>query len=190
MKLTLTKRPKSTKGALNQMRREGNIPAVFYGSQDGAAETVAVQGAEFQAALRKMRQGLLATQVFELDFDGKKSKAIIKDVQYNHATYAIEHIDFLELEDGRPVTVNVPIQILGGAECPGVKLGGTLRQVIRSLKVACLPKHIPQEFSLDVRDLNLAQAKRLSDLTIPEHVQPKATMSEVAVVIAKGKTTA
>ncbi len=55
--------------------------------------------------------------------------------------------------------VNVPIQLVGTADCAGVKLGGFLRQVIRSLKVSCLPKHIPQEFTFDVRDLNIAQSK-------------------------------
>jgi large subunit ribosomal protein L25 len=83
------------------------------------------------------------------------------------------------------VTVNVPIQILGLADCVGIKLGGFLRQVIRSLKVSCLPKHIPQEFELDVRDLNVGQSKRLSDIAIPGTARPIGRMSEVAVVIAK-----
>ena len=91
---------------------------------------------------------------------GKRARAIVKDIQYNVASYDVEHIDFLLLSDDQIVTVNVPIQILGVAECPGIKLGGTFRQVIRTLKVSCLPKDIPSEFQIDIHDLNIAQSKR------------------------------
>jgi large subunit ribosomal protein L25 len=112
-------------------------------------------------------------------------KAIVKDIHYHVASYAIEHIDFAILDPHREVTVNVPITILGLADCVGVKLGGFMRQVIRALKVSCLPKHIPKAFELDIRDLNVAQSKRLSDIAIPDSVRPLGRMNEVAVVIAK-----
>jgi len=64
-------------------------------------------------------------------------------------------------------------------------LGGFMRQVIRALKVSCLPKDIPQEFVLDVKDLSIAQSKRLSDIELPSSVRPLARMNEIAVVIAK-----
>ena len=86
-----------------------------------------------------------------------------------------------------PVTVSVPLEVLGSAECAGVKLGGTLRQVIRRIKVSCLPKDIPHVFQIDVRDLGIAQSKRLSDITMPHGVRSLSAMSEVAVVVAKGK---
>jgi large subunit ribosomal protein L25 len=186
MKLTVTKRTGASKSEIKQIRREGNIPAVIYGLGQ-AVEKITVTGVEFQAILRQIKQGQMATHVFELSEDKMKRKAIIKDIQYNVASYDVEHIDFLLLSDDQPVTVNVPIQVLGAAECPGIKLGGTLRQVIRTLKVSCLPKHIPSEFHIDVHDLNIMQSKRLSDIAIPAHVRPLALMSEVAVVIAKGK---
>lgn len=184
MKLTLTKRIGSTKGEIKKIRREGNIPAVLYGS-GASVEKLVVKGEEFSAILRNLKQGLLPTTLFELDFDGKKHQAVIKDIQYHAVTYAVEHIDFYLLSKDKPVSVNVPIQILGIAECSGIKLGGTLRQVIRSLKVSCLPQHIPSEFQLDVRELNIAQSKRLSDISIPSNVKPLAQMNEVAVVVAK-----
>jgi large subunit ribosomal protein L25 len=178
-----------TKGAIKAIRREGNIPAVIYGlGQD--VEKVTVNGSEFHAILRKLSKGQLPTAVFELHVDGKPKKAIIKDIQYNVTSYSVEHIDFALLAHDQHVTVNVPIQVLGVAECPGVKLGGTFRQVIRSLKVSCLPKDIPAEFQIDIRDLNIAQSKRLSDIAIPSNVRPLAQMNEVAVVIAKGKVVA
>lgn len=186
MKLTLTKRAGLAKSELKRIRREGDIPAVFYGVGH-AVEKVVVKGAEFQAVLRHLKQGQLATHLFELEVDGHTRQATIKDVQYHPVTYAIEHLDFASITEDRPLSVNVPIQIVGLADCPGVKLGGTLRQVIRTLKVSCLARDIPQEFQIDVRDLNIAQSKYLSDIRMPPNVRPLASMNEVAVVIAKGK---
>lgn len=189
MKLALTKREGSTKGETNRIRREGNIPAILYGHGHATLKAV-VPGPLFRAVLRDLEPGQLATRVFELELDGKKHSAIVKDIQYHPATYAIEHIDFAFLTSGRPVTVKVPIQILGVADCPGVKLGGTFRQVIRTLKVTCLPKDIPSEFQVDIRNLNISESKRLSDIEMPANVKPLALMNEVVVVIAKAKATA
>lgn len=188
MKLTLKKRTGALKSEIKAIRREGNIPAVLYGSGH-EPEKIVVPGMEFDAILRqlKLKNTQLATTVFELNIDGVKKRALVKDIQYHPATYAIEHLDFIVLEEGKQIRVNVPIQIVGAADCTGVKLGGTLRQVIRVLKVSCLPSHIPAEFQIDVRDLGVSQSKRLSDIAIPAHVRPLALMSEVAVVVAKAK---
>ena len=67
----------------------------------------------------------------------------------------------------------------------GIKLGGFLRQVIRHVKVECLPKNIPSEFIIDVKDLGIRQSKRLKDLAMPNGVKPLASPEEVIVVIAK-----
>ncbi len=184
MKLTIFSRQDNKRSATQKIRRDGNIPAILYG-QGRPNEMISVQGDEFRAILRNLKSGLLATTIFELH-DGKKHhKAIIKDVHYHPASYAIEHIDFALIADNVPVTVNVPINLAGAAECAGIKLGGFLRQVLRTLRVICLPKHIPQEFILDITKLEINQAFRLSDIAIPESVRPLAKMTEVAVVIAK-----
>lgn len=184
MKLKVEKRTTGKKGENNKLRLEGNIPAILYNSK-GEGHPITVNGEEFKAILRGMKQGLLATTVFELHGGGHKVKAIVKDIQYHVATYNIEHLDFLELKDDTQVTVNVPIQLVGVADCVGVKLGGFIRQAIRTLKVSCLPKHIPQELFVDVREMGVAESKTLADIAIPPNVIPRASMKEVAVVIGK-----
>jgi len=184
MKLSILKRTTGKKGETNRIRREGNIPCILYGDNQ-AGEAVSIKGDEIQAVLRNMKSGLLSTTVFELADGQKKHKAIIKEIQYHPVSYAVLHIDFALLSDKKPVTLNVPIELVGAADCVGIKLGGFIRQPIRSLKVTCLPKHIPEKFTLDVRDLNIAQSKKLSDIAIPEHVRPRARMNEVAVVVGK-----
>ena len=183
MKLSVFPRSSNKKSDSKKLRREGQVPGVLYGVGQ-SNQNISFPLEELQVVLRKLRPGLLPTTVFELHEAGKVCKALIKEVQYHPATYAILHVDFVVLSKN-DVTVNVPIQIQGLADCVGVKLGGYMRQVIRSLKVKCSPSDIPQEFALDVRDMNVADSKRLSDIPLPANVRPLAKMNEVAVVIAK-----
>ncbi len=185
MKLSLFKRASGKKSEIKKIRREGNVPGVLYGVGH-EVQSIYLQGEELQAIFRTLKAGLLPTTVFMLHEGNKTIRAIVKDIHYHPTTYAPQHVDFLALDANTPVSVNVPIMILGAAECPGIKLGGFLRQVIRHLEVRCLPKDIPQQFSLDIQDLQLAQSKRLSDIQVPASVRPTAkNMNEVAVVIAK-----
>ncbi|MBI3236630.1 MAG: 50S ribosomal protein L25 [Chlamydiales bacterium] len=144
-----------------------------------------VDGAEFSAILRGVLPGRLPTTVFTLNDGKKEKKAIIKDIQYHLTTYRVSHIDFEELLENIPVSVKVPVNCVGVAECAGVKLGGFLRQIVRHVKFECLPGQIPAEFLVNVADLGIRQTKRLKDIAMPQGVRPLVAPNEVIVVIAK-----
>ncbi|MEC7840443.1 MAG: 50S ribosomal protein L25/general stress protein Ctc [Chlamydiota bacterium] len=186
MKLTVSKRNSEKKSEAKQQRRNGNIPAVLY-SSGNPGEAITIDGREFNAHLNQIKKGHLPTTVFVLtDADGKERKAIIKDIQYHVTTYSILHLDFEELHDDSNVNVKVPIELTGVADCVGIKLGGVPRQVIRFLRVNCLPKDIPSSFKLDITPLKMKEKRKLHDIVIPEGVKPLASnMNEVVVVIAK-----
>lgn len=182
--LTAVSRDSTKKSDTKQIRREGKIPAILYSTGKPNLQ-LTVSGEEMGAILRQMKPGHLGTTVFHLKLDGKERRAIIKDIQYQLTTYQVSHIDFEELFEDVPVSVKVPIQCTGVADCVGVKLGGFLRQIIRHVRVECLPKHIPTHFFVDVQDLGIKQSKKLSDITIPQGVKPLAKMDEVVVVVSK-----
>lgn len=184
MNLTAKKRVEMSKGATKKSRRDGNIPAVLYAG-GAVGQSIEVDGPQFHAAMRSIKQGHLATTKFTLEVDGKKVSAIVKGIQYHVTTYEIVHLDFEELKDDIFVTVKVPVECIGIADCVGIKLGGSLRQVIRNVQVKCLPKDIPSAFDLDISELKIKQSKRLSDIALPAGVKPIATSDEVVVVIAK-----
>jgi large subunit ribosomal protein L25 len=184
MKLAVKQRVSEKKKDIKEIRREGNIPAIIYSSKS-QPEKLIVTGAEFGAILREMKPGQLPTTTFELSDGKKERRAIIKDIQYHLTTYNVSHIDFEELVDDVPVCVKVPINCVGVVDCMGIKLGGFLRQVVRHVKVECLPKNIPAEFLVDVKDLGIRQSKRLKDLVMPQGVKPLESLEEVVVVIAK-----
>lgn len=185
MKLQVFKRALLKKSEIKKIRREGDIPAVLY-VKGKATDSMTVKGVEFQTLLRGVQPGRLSTMLFTLvDEKGKERKAILKEIQYEPTTYKVQHLDFEELFNELKVSVKVPIECTGIVDCAGVKLGGVIRQVIRFLRVRCLPKDIPSVLQVDVKNLGLFESKRLSDLSIPETVRPLADLNEVAVVIAK-----
>ncbi|MBS3904520.1 MAG: 50S ribosomal protein L25/general stress protein Ctc [Simkania sp.] len=184
MKLNASERKHEKKSETAALRRAGKIPAVLY-SPGNPNALIHVDAAEFKAILRGIKQGRLSTTTFVLNIGNKERKAIVKDIQYHPTTYDVIHLDFQELIKGTSVSVKVPISCTGVADCVGIKLGGFLRQVIRTVKVECPSETIPSEFIIDVKDLGIRQTKRLSDLTMPKGVKPLAAMKEVLVVIAR-----
>ena len=184
MKLNMLKRVGAKKGEVKAMRREGNIPSILY-SQKRPTENVAINGTEFGACLRAVVPGRLSTTVFVLSDGTNEIKALVKDIQYHPTTYQVLHLDFVELLDGVPVQVKVPVECTGVADCPGIKLGGFLRQVIRYVKVECQPKSIPVKFDIDVKELGMRQSRRVNEINMPEGVRSLTKQDEVVVVIAK-----
>lgn len=184
MKLTIHKRDKLTKSATRTIRREGNVPAIIY-AKGVVGDSIVVLGSELKAILKGIKPGSLPTTVFEIDFEGKKRRAVVKEIQYAPTTYEVIHLDFIELLEDQPIDIKVPIECVGTLDCVGVKLGGILRQIIRHMKVRCLPKHIPSEFTLDVKNLNITDTLKLSAIDLPSAVRPLVNLNEVAVVVAK-----
>ncbi len=185
MKLNIKKREKAAKTEVKQLRRDGDIPAVLYSSKS-PGQNIVIKGDEFDAVLRMLKLGELSTVIFTLvDQEGNECRAIVKDIHYHVTTYDIIHLDFLQLFDTIPVNINIPVRCTNVESCAGVKLGGVVRQVIRSCLVRCLPGDIPREFTFDIKDLALHQSFKLKHLDIPENIRPLSQMNEVAVVIVK-----
>lgn len=185
MKLSVFKREGNAKSVIHNIRRQGDIPGVIYGPKFDS-QKVYFKGSEFEAILRELRPNSLGATLFTLEMDNQIYRAVVKEVQYQLTKDKVSHVDFQLTKEDAPVTVSVPIEFTGAMDCQGVKLGGILRSVIRSLKVKCLPKNIPDRFLLNVKRLAIGQSLRLSDLEIPEGVTPLTRrMEEVAVVVAK-----
>ncbi|MFI0434979.1 MAG: 50S ribosomal protein L25/general stress protein Ctc [Parachlamydiaceae bacterium] len=185
MKLHIIKRTADTKSEAKRLRREGFIPAVLY-VKGKEGEILAIKASEFQSHLRQVKSGHLPTSIFELvDEKNTVRRVVIKDIQYQVTTYAVTHLDFEQLDPNHKINVNIPIECTGVVDCTGIKLGGVLRQVIRHVRVRCLPKDLPSFFELDIRELGVKQSKRLKEIKIPDSVRPLADMNEVVAVIVK-----
>ena len=182
--LDIQPRAAQNRGKTRRGRELGRIPAVIYGGKTPAV-SVEFELAQFVKIQNKIRPGHLSTARFSLTEQGTSRSALIKEIQYHPVSYAILHIDFELLHDDLSIAVKIPLDFAGVEECSGVKQGGFLRQVIRSVKVRCLPRDIPECFTLDVRDLGIKESRKLREIEFPERVMPLAPLQEVAVVVSK-----
>lgn len=153
-------------------RNEGKIPCVMYGGEQNIHFTVTPNDIK----------GMVYTADFKLadvTVDGNTYKAILKSYTMHPVTDELTHIDFLQLVDGQPVKVDIPVRFKG--ESPGVKLGGKLMQSLRRVTVKTLPEHLVDELFLDVSELELGNAVRVREIEAPDTIQ---IMNDGAIPVA------
>lgn len=156
-----------------KLRNEGRVPAVLYG---GDSQT------HFHVSDLDAKKLYYTPDVYviELDVDGKKTKAIIQEVQLHPTTDKVVHIDFLEVFDDKPVKVKLPVKLTGFSV--GVRNGGKLRQHFRKVTAVGLLKDLPEIVELDITTMRIGHKKRISDLAV-EGVQFVDASSAVVVAI-------
>jgi large subunit ribosomal protein L25 len=142
-------------------RREGSIPAVIYGLKDPVH--VLVTWGEVRHAIYTPDFKLV-----DVNVDGKDHRCIVKDVQFDAVNESILHIDFLALNEGVPVKVEVPLRFKGTSI--GVKNGGKLVQQMRKLKLKTTPDKIVDEVRVDISHLELGAVLRIKSVEVNEGV--------------------
>jgi len=160
-----------------ELRYQGKIPAVLYGSGD--QYHFAVSAADLKPLVYTPE-----VQFVDLDISGKKYQAIVQDTQFHPLTDQIIHIDFLALSDKKEVAVNIPIELTGTS--PGVKMGGKLIQKLRKLRVKALPKDLPQTIQVSLEPLEVGKSVRVGAVEVPNaKVLNNADDTIVSVVMSR-----
>ena len=139
-------------------RKNGQVPCVLYGSGEQthfAVKTVALEKLIFSPEVYQ----------FELEIDGKVKRAVVRELQQHPVKGTIQHVDFLELDDKKPVRVALPVRLTGAAK--GVMSGGKLMQSYRNLKLIGLPGAIPDAITLDISPLKIGDSIRVKEVEIP-----------------------
>ena len=168
------------KKATKALRAEGKIPVVLNG---GAAVELPFTGTlapgqklveigdnkalittDLVVAQDDVRKLVYTPDIFaiELDFNGGKKMAILKDIQFHPVKDTILHMDFLEVDDKKPVVIQVPVKLEGHAE--GVKAGGKLSLSMKKLKVKAIYTNVPERLVINVDNLGLGKALQVGDL--------------------------
>lgn len=158
------------KADVNSVRREERVPAIVYGA--------GVENTNFSVDEKELK-ALTHSQyphIVNLDVEGKKFTAIMKDIQYHPVTDRPLHVDFLAIDPSKPVTVEVPVKIAGNSE--GVRAGGKLNAPCRKLKVSGIAANIPDDLTIDITTLGLGKQINAGDLKFDgiQIVSPKSTL--------------
>ena len=164
-----------------ELRKQGLIPCNLYGEKKGenglpVAESIAVPFTELRKVVYSPN-----VYIVNLDIDGVERKAILKELQFHPVSDALLHIDFLEISDNKPITVGIPVNLVGLAA--GVRQGGRLSLAIRQIKVTALYKNIPEKLDVDVTALEIGKSIKVGALQV-ENLE-FATSKEIVVCSVK-----
>ena len=145
------------KKATKAERVAENVPCVLYGGKENI---------HFTTTISDIRKLIYTPEVYivNLDIDGKKTKSIMKALQFHPVSDKVLHIDFLQVTETRPVTVELPVKLEGLAE--GVKAGGKLSLEVRKLKVKGLYTQIPENIVIDVTELALGKSIQVGKVSV------------------------
>jgi large subunit ribosomal protein L25 len=143
------------------LRYEGKVPAVLYG---GETQT------HFAVVITELKDAIYTPEAnfVEIDLDGTKTKAIIKELQFHPVTDVLLHVDFLQLDEAKEIMMEIPIKLTGVS--PGVKMGGKLVQKLRKLRVKALPKNMPQAIEVSISKLEVGNLFRVRDLAKGDYI--------------------
>jgi len=166
---TIAERSSDQARALKAIRKDGGVPCVLYGGEKNINFTVKVEN------LRKL---VYTPHIYAVNLiiDGEAHTAVMREIQFHPVKDNILHIDFLEINEEKPIVMEVPVKLEGLAA--GVKAGGKLQQQIRKLKVKAPYTIIPEILTVDVTSLGLAKSIKVADLSYDglELINPKSTV--------------
>jgi large subunit ribosomal protein L25 len=185
-KLTAQRRTQVGRNAIKQIKADGMVPGVIYGS---AQEPVNLQinGRELLNVLsRASGENILV----ELEIVGGSEKqsalAMIQEIQHHPLQREILHVDFHAVSANETVSAEVPIETFG--EAVGVKVqGGLLEHILRSLEVECLPGDLPQVIQVDVTNLDVGQSLHVRELKLPSGVEAITDGEQTVVAVVESR---
>jgi large subunit ribosomal protein L25 len=159
------------------LRAEGQVPCVIYGGEAPI---------HFSAPILSFRSLVYVPEVnmAVIELDGAKYEAVIQDMQFDVLKDTLNHIDFIQVIPGKPVTVEVPVQLTGNAA--GVRLGGKMKIVMRKVKVKGLVSEIPGAIEHNVTALKIGESLRVNQI---KEGKPFEILTQDSGVIATIKTT-
>ena len=138
-----------------ELRYQGLVPAVLYGGKNQIH--FSVSAADLKSLVFTPEVSFVA-----LEIGSVKAQAIIQDVNFHPLTDLPLHVDFLELDEKKPVVMQIPVKLTGTS--PGVKIGGKLIQKLRKLRVKALPKDMPQNVEVSIVTLEVGKSVGVGEL--------------------------
>jgi large subunit ribosomal protein L25 len=164
---TLVATPRTGKGtpAARRLRTEGHIPGVLYG-RGMEPINVTVERREFRMALSGPAG---VNTVLALQVGGVSYPAVIKEMQRHPIRRTVNHIDFFQVNMNEEIVVHIAVRIEGESKAVAA-MGGLIDPAVDTLEVSCTPTNMPNEFVIDITDMQPDTVIRLSDVPMPKGV--------------------
>ncbi|WP_319561297.1 50S ribosomal protein L25 [Marispirochaeta sp.] len=178
--LVAHQRPSTKKTENRRLRNEGMIPAVIYGHSEPVS--ISISAREFEKKFHSVSENT----IINIDVEkNKKYDVLVKDYQEDMIKNRIVHIDFYEIERGKVLRTHVPVHLEGVPQ--GVREGGIVENQLHEVEIECLPKDIPESFTLDISAMQIGDARHVSDIPVGESVKILTPEDQSLVVITTMK---
>ena len=150
------------KKASKSLRKEGLIPCNMYGIATNDGKPAAFS---FTVPMTELRKLIYTPHIYlvNLTVDGKLHTAILKEIQFHPVTDSVLHVDFLEVNEEKPITIGLPVKLVGLAQ--GIRDGGRMSLSLRKLNVKAPYKSLPEHLDVDVTALTIGKSIKVGQLS-------------------------
>lgn len=183
VKLDAELREGAGKGLARALRREGKVPAIIYGGEEGE-QSIALNAKELTLEVMK---GHFASKVVDLKIGNKSVHVLPRDVQFHPVNDQVLHADFMRVTDNTTIHVQVAVHFLNQDACPGIKKGGVLNAVRRDVELYCSAKNIPEYLEVDLATLEIGDAIHISNVKLPAGATPVISDRDFTIATIVGR---
>ncbi len=157
-----------TKGQLNTIRKNGEVPAIIYGGKD-QNQKVSISKKLLMTFIEKEN---FLSNIITLNVNGKAQNVLPRDVKYHIISDEPTHVDFLRVLSGVKITIEVPVNFINHEKSPGLKRGGVLNIVRRKVELKCPSEKIPENLTIDLDGVDIGESFKISSIKLDAEVVP------------------
>lgn len=170
------------KGGARAARRGGRVPAIIYG-RDQAPMAISV---DLVALDKQLHTHGFFARVFEIDVEGQKLRALVRECQRDPVIGRPLHVDFLSVSAATMVDVDVDVLFENEDKSPGIRNGGVLNIVLHQIPLRCQADQIPANVKIDLSGLEIGDVIHLNEVALPPgtEVSPADAEATVASIAA------
>ena len=161
-------RDNSTKGQLNAIRINGNVPAIIYGGKN-ENQKVSISKKILKTLIENEN---FLSSIITLSIDGKTQDVLPREVKYHILSDEPTHVDFLRVLPGVKITIEVPVNFINHEKSPGLKRGGVLNIVRRKVELKCPSEKIPENLTIDLDGIDIGESFKISSIKLDADVTP------------------
>jgi len=161
-------RDNQSKGQLNILRKNGNVPAIVYGGKE-QNQKISISKKLLKTLIEK--ENFLSSMI-KLNIEGKTQNVLPREVKYHIISDEPTHVDFLRVLPGVKIKIEVPVNFINQEDSPGLKKGGVLNIVRRKVELKCPSEKIPESLTIDLSGVDIGESFKISSVKLDPEVIP------------------
>ncbi len=182
--LKAIKRDSSSSGSNNKLRASGFIPAILYGGKF-SNQKISI---EKKAIKDIVKSDNFLSKVLEIEIEGKKEKVLPREVAYHVVSEEPIHIDFMRVVSGKIIILEIPVKFINQADSPGLKRGGVLNIVRRTVELKCPAESIPNDITIDLAGTDIGTSLKISSVKLESNITPTITDRDFVIATVAAPT--